>query len=96
MPLTISFPRMQHLLVRVQYYSLLPTHRLPRRFHLTMTQLIVYESKNNIPDNSRFSAFTENELLQERIFTQKAPRTKHIRHIQFRGDKNNNKMERFN
>jgi transposase-like protein len=36
------------------------------------------------------------EAYKKEFFTQKAPRTKHIRHIQFRGDKNNNKMERFN
>jgi putative transposase len=36
------------------------------------------------------------EAYKKEFFTQKNPRTKHIRHIQFRGDKNNNKMERFN
>jgi transposase-like protein len=30
------------------------------------------------------------------FFTVKNPRTEHIRHITIRGDKNNNKMERFN
>ncbi len=30
------------------------------------------------------------------FWTKKKPRTEHIRHIQFRGDRNNNKMERFN
>jgi putative transposase len=36
------------------------------------------------------------DAYNKEFFTQKAPRTKHIRHIQFRGDRNNNKMERFN
>jgi len=30
------------------------------------------------------------------FFTLKNPRTEHIRHITIRGDRNNNKMERFN
>jgi hypothetical protein len=30
------------------------------------------------------------------FFTQKTPRTKHVRNITFRGNRNNNKMERFN
>jgi transposase-like protein len=33
---------------------------------------------------------------KKEFFTQKAPRTKHIRNITFRGQKNNNKMERLN
>jgi putative transposase len=36
------------------------------------------------------------EAYKKEFWTQKAPRTKHVRHIQFRGDRNNNKMERFN
>jgi transposase-like protein len=30
------------------------------------------------------------------FWTRKNPRTKHVRHISFRGDRSNNKMERFN
>jgi transposase-like protein len=30
------------------------------------------------------------------FWTRKGPRTEHVRHIQFMGDRNNNKMERFN
>jgi putative transposase len=36
------------------------------------------------------------EAYKKEYFTQKNPRTKHIRNITFRGNKNNNKMERFN
>lgn len=36
------------------------------------------------------------EAFNKEFYTNTYPRTKHIRHIHFRGDKNNNKMERFN
>jgi putative transposase len=36
------------------------------------------------------------EAYKKEFRTMKAPRTKHIRHITVRGDRNNNKMERFN
>jgi putative transposase len=36
------------------------------------------------------------DAYKKEFWTQKNPRTKHVRHIQFRGDRNNNKMERFN
>jgi transposase-like protein len=36
------------------------------------------------------------EAYKKEFFTQKNPRTKHIRNIKFRGNRNNNKMERFN
>jgi transposase-like protein len=36
------------------------------------------------------------EAYKKEYFTQKNPRTKHIRNITFRGQKNNNKMERLN
>jgi transposase-like protein len=37
-----------------------------------------------------------NDAFKKAFFTQKAPRTKHVRNITFRGNRNNNKMERFN
>jgi transposase-like protein len=36
------------------------------------------------------------DAYKKEFWTQKSPRTEHIRHIAIRGDKNNNKMERFN
>ena len=33
---------------------------------------------------------------KKQLFTSKNPRTKHIKHIRFNGDQNNNKMERMN
>lgn len=36
------------------------------------------------------------EAYNKELFTLKNPRTKHIRHIRFKGDHNNNKMERLN
>jgi putative transposase len=33
---------------------------------------------------------------QKELWTLKSPRTEHIRHIRFKGDNHNNKMERFN
>jgi putative transposase len=36
------------------------------------------------------------DAYKKEFWTQKNPRTKHVRYIQFRGDRNNNKMERFN
>jgi transposase-like protein len=36
------------------------------------------------------------QAYNDEYFTLKNPRTRHIRHITIRGDKNNNKMERFN
>lgn len=36
------------------------------------------------------------EAYQKEFWTQKSPRTIHIRHIQLKGDRNNNKMERLN
>jgi len=36
------------------------------------------------------------EAYKKEFRTMKAPRTKHIQHITIRGDRNNNKMERFN
>jgi putative transposase len=36
------------------------------------------------------------EAYNKELFTLKNPRTKHIRHIRFKGDHNNNKMERMN
>jgi hypothetical protein len=37
-----------------------------------------------------------NDAFKNELFTVSDPRTKHIKHIHFRGDHNNNKMERFN
>lgn len=37
-----------------------------------------------------------NDAFKKAFFTQKAPRTKHVRNITFRGQRNNNKMERLN
>jgi len=37
-----------------------------------------------------------NEAYKKEFWTQKNPRTIHVRHITIRGDKNNNKMERLN
>jgi transposase-like protein len=39
---------------------------------------------------------TYHEAYLKEFWTQKYPRTKHIRHITIRGDHNNNKMERLN
>ena len=36
------------------------------------------------------------DAYKQEFWTLKGPRTQHIRHITIRGDKNNNKMERFN
>jgi transposase-like protein len=36
------------------------------------------------------------DAYKKEFWTQKAPRTEHIRHIRLRGDMNNNKMERMN
>ena len=36
------------------------------------------------------------EAFKKEFWTLRSPRTKHIRHITLRGDKNNNKMERLN
>jgi len=36
------------------------------------------------------------EAYKKEFWTLKAPRTEHIRHITIRGDRNTNKMERFN
>lgn len=36
------------------------------------------------------------EAFKKEFWTLKNPRTKHIRHIALKGDKNNNKMERLN
>ena len=36
------------------------------------------------------------DAYKREFWTRKEPRTEHIRHITFRGDRNNNKMERFN
>lgn len=36
------------------------------------------------------------DAITKEFFTQKAPRTEHINAVHFRGDMNNNKMERFN
>jgi putative transposase len=36
------------------------------------------------------------DAYKRAFWTRKGPRTKHIRHVAFRGDRNNNKMERFN
>jgi hypothetical protein len=33
---------------------------------------------------------------KKELFTLKSPRTKHIKHIRFKGDQNNNKVERLN
>lgn len=41
-------------------------------------------------------AFNFQQAYTKEWFTKKNPRTKHIRHISFKGDHNNNKMERFN
>ena len=40
--------------------------------------------------------FSYNEAYKKEFWTQKSPRTEHIRHITIRGDHNNNKMERMN
>jgi putative transposase len=40
--------------------------------------------------------FAYNEAYKKEFWTQKSPRTEHIRHITIRGDHNNNKMERMN
>ena len=37
-----------------------------------------------------------NEAFKKEFFTQKNPRTIHIKHIRMSGDMNNNKMERLN
>ena len=37
-----------------------------------------------------------NEAYKKEFWTQRNPRTQHIRHISIKGDKNNNKMERLN
>jgi transposase-like protein len=37
-----------------------------------------------------------NEAYKKEFWTLKNPRTEHVRHITIRGDRNNNKMERFN
>ena len=39
---------------------------------------------------------TYHDAYKKEFWTQKAPRTEHIRHITIRGDHNNNKMERMN
>jgi transposase-like protein len=36
------------------------------------------------------------EAYYEEFWTQKSPRTEHINAVHFRGDRNNNKVERFN
>ena len=36
------------------------------------------------------------DAYMKEFWTLKGPRTEHIRHITIRGDRNNNKMERFN
>ncbi|MGA3191514.1 MAG: DDE-type integrase/transposase/recombinase [Candidatus Bathyarchaeia archaeon] len=36
------------------------------------------------------------DAYKKAFWTRKGPRTQHVRHIAFRGDRNNNKMERFN
>lgn len=36
------------------------------------------------------------DAYQKELWTLKSLRTKHIRHIRFKGDNHNNKMERFN
>ena len=37
-----------------------------------------------------------NEAFKKEFYTKANPRTRHIKHIRFKGDHNNNKMERFN
>jgi transposase-like protein len=39
---------------------------------------------------------TYSQAYRSEFFTLKNPRTQHVRHITWRGDRNNNKMERFN
>ena len=36
------------------------------------------------------------DAAKKELYTLQSPRTKHIRHIQFKGDNKNNKMERLN
>ncbi|MGZ5500401.1 MAG: hypothetical protein ACXWEW_04555 [Nitrososphaeraceae archaeon] len=36
------------------------------------------------------------DAVKKEFYTLQSPRTKHIRHIRFKGDNNNNKMERMN
>ena len=38
----------------------------------------------------------DHDAYKKESWTLKAPRTEHVRHITIRGDRNNNKMERFN
>jgi putative transposase len=40
--------------------------------------------------------YSYHEAYKQEWYTRKKPRTEHIRHIALKGDRNNNKMERFN